>query len=371
MKLHIQYIVFLFLCYSGAEGQTPTLKWKFKTEDKVIASPLAHNDHIYVGSEDGNFYALDLQGVEKWRFKTNGKARSKAIVANDILFFESGNVFYALHAESGKKVWSHDPGDTLYADQIDPYDDKRPSAFVHNGVIYTGSSSGTLYGFDSQSGKVIFKTRSDNASPIRSTPLVKNDKLYFGDWNGVVYCFDIKQDRFLWKKKTYSFDKPYSTFGGIASEFTVFKDLLFFGARNFVLNVLRTDSGEKEWTYIEANGGWVIGDPVIYDNKLYMGGSDNHKMIALDPITGQLLWEFNAGQNIYTRPVVTNDRVIFTSGPIYKPNDPGGFWIIDRAKGKLIAKVQIPKGTYSSPVMVDQSVIFGSNDGYVYCFSLD
>ncbi|ELR70244.1 protein kinase [Fulvivirga imtechensis AK7] len=372
MKLYIQYIVFLFLCYSlAATGQTPSLKWKFKTGDKVISSPVVYNDLIYFGSEDGNFYAVDLEGNEKWRLHTAGKIRSKAIIAEGILFFESGNIFYALNPASGKKLWIYDPADTLYANQIDPYDDKRPSGTLHEGIIYVGSSSGTLYGFDTKTGKIRLKINTDNASPIRSTPIVQDNRLYFGDWNGVVYCRDLKQDKYLWKKKTYSFDKPYSTFGGIASEFVIFQDLLFFGARNFVLNVLRTDSGEKEWTYIESNGGWVIGDPVIYDNKLYLGGSDNHKILALDPITGQLLWDFNAGQNIYAKPVVTKDKVIFTSGPIYKPNDPGGLWIVDRAKGKLIAKVQMPKGAYSAPVMVGQSILFGCNDGNIYCFSLE
>src|ERR1700682_21067 len=48
------------------------VKWKFHTNGYVISSPAIANGAAYVGSTDGNLYAVDLQtGSQKWKFKTD------------------------------------------------------------------------------------------------------------------------------------------------------------------------------------------------------------------------------------------------------------------------------------------------------------
>ena len=58
-----------------AEGSLPdslSLKWKFKTEDSVISSPVVFDGIVYFGSLDAHVYAVDLQtGNKLWSFKTD------------------------------------------------------------------------------------------------------------------------------------------------------------------------------------------------------------------------------------------------------------------------------------------------------------
>ena len=46
------------------------VKWKFHTGGSVTSSPAVVGDTVYVGSNDNNLYALDLEtGALKWKFK--------------------------------------------------------------------------------------------------------------------------------------------------------------------------------------------------------------------------------------------------------------------------------------------------------------
>ncbi len=46
------------------------VKWTFHTNGEVVSSPAIVDGVIYVGSNDGNLYALDQQtGTKKWVFQ--------------------------------------------------------------------------------------------------------------------------------------------------------------------------------------------------------------------------------------------------------------------------------------------------------------
>ena len=45
---------------------------------------------VYVGSNDGRLYALDVEtGQEKWRFKTGGPVASSPAIAGGVVYFSS------------------------------------------------------------------------------------------------------------------------------------------------------------------------------------------------------------------------------------------------------------------------------------------
>src|SRR6185437_15416845 len=46
-------------------------KWTFKTDGPIIGSPAVSDGVVYIGSTDGNLYAVDQEtGKQKWKFKT-------------------------------------------------------------------------------------------------------------------------------------------------------------------------------------------------------------------------------------------------------------------------------------------------------------
>src|SRR5258705_6837334 len=54
-----------------------TSAWTFKTQGPVKSSAAIVNGQVFIGSGDGNLYALDLQsGKKQWAFKTEGPIES-------------------------------------------------------------------------------------------------------------------------------------------------------------------------------------------------------------------------------------------------------------------------------------------------------
>ncbi len=369
-------IIFMLLALTNLSGQSLELNWSLQTDGRIVAGPVIDESKAYVGNEKGKFLAIDLKtGQPVWEVETAGNIQAKAVLIDDLVFFESANTFYSLNKENGEEVWKYsrhqDPEkfalrgvDYLY--KLDPFDDKRSSGFVHNGIIYVGTSHGKVLGLNAKSGSLEFSFMSDDQAPIRATPLVHEGKLYYGDWNGKVYCYDLKNRSQLWRQKTYD-EKPYATFGGIASEFIEHQGKLFFGARNPMLKVLRTEDGQADWSYTDAEGGWLIGDPVIMYDTLYIGGSDNFSMLAFDAANGKLLWKNKRTKNIYGKPIVSINLVIYSTGNAYNPKDKGEIVMLERITGNSIAEYEIPSNAFSSPVLAkDQLVIFGSTDGTLY-----
>lgn len=379
-KFLLSLTIIINLILSSCQAQSLELAWKFSTEDKILASPAINNDMVFVGGQDGVMYALNREsGTVVWSFDTKGIIQAEALVTDEIVFFESANVFYAVEKMTGKEIWRHDLGmephsfayqGKTYPYKIDPFDDKRSIAVTQGKHIYVGGGDGAIYVFNAKNGKVVMQYETDDKSPVRSTPLVDQGVLYYGDWAGKVYAVDLKSGTLIWKKRTYRGDKPYPTFGGVVSSFVSYKDLLFFGARNHMMNVLLSETGEKEWTYTDPQGGWMIGDPVIYKDTLYIGGSDNFSMYAFEPNFGRYLWQHNGGKNIYTRPVVTENYVIYTAGNGYNWTDKGVLFVLDRMSGKELIKYEVPMGVFSSPVMYENLITFGCYDGHVYTLRL-
>ncbi len=369
----------LFLLPSLLNAQTFKESWKFNTGSNIIAGPVIHENNLYLGNEEGEFFSIDItSGEEVWKIETGGNIQSRATIIENQIFFESANIFYLVKMESGEVIWKFDPGfephsftydDREYLYKIDPWDDKRSEAFKYNDVIYVGSGNGHVYGFDQKSGEVVFQTGTINNSPVRSSPLVFEGNLYFGDWNGRVYKYNFKDFDFKWIKKTYRGDRPYPSFGGVVSKFKVHNNRLYFGARNHMLNVLLDETGEREWTYADPKGGWIITDPVIENDTLFIGGSDNYTMFAFSTRDGRLLWDQNGGKNIYTEALLMDDFLIYTAGNGYDLNDTGKVFLLNKKDGSVFDEFETPKAVFSSPVSKDKSIYFGSFDGYIY--SLD
>ena len=113
-----------------------SLLWKYTTGDFVSSSPAVAHGVLYVGSNDGNIYALNAgTGALLWKYFL--AVQSSPAVANGAVYFGSGygNV-YALNASTGALLWKYATGFDVFS-----------SPAVANGVVYVGSYDGNLYAF--------------------------------------------------------------------------------------------------------------------------------------------------------------------------------------------------------------------------------
>jgi outer membrane protein assembly factor BamB len=150
---------------------TLELKWSFNIGSGsslgTSSSPAVANGVIYVGSDDGNVYALNATTHAKlWSFTTGGQVVSSPAVANGVVYIGSvdGNL-YALNASTGAKLWSFATGNEVLC-----------SPAVVNGVVYIGpdSGDGKLYALNATTGAELWSSAADFFFLTRS-----------GEWGGL------------------------------------------------------------------------------------------------------------------------------------------------------------------------------------------
>ncbi|MEI6309619.1 MAG: stalk domain-containing protein, partial [bacterium] len=84
-------------------------RWQFSTGGAIDSSPvLAQDGTLYIGSSDGNLYALASDGTKRWEFATGGAIHaSPAIGGNGTIYLPSSDgLFYAI-SPSGSEVWRY------------------------------------------------------------------------------------------------------------------------------------------------------------------------------------------------------------------------------------------------------------------------
>jgi outer membrane protein assembly factor BamB len=151
------------------------------------SSAAVANEVVYVGSYNGNAYALNAAtGAEVWSFLTGGEAFSTPAVVNGVVYVGSNDQnVYALNAITGAEHWSHTTGF-----------DVTSSPAVAKGVVYVGSDDGNLYALNAATGAKLwsFTTRL----VVASSPAIANGVVYVGSADGNLYALDAFSGAKLW-----------------------------------------------------------------------------------------------------------------------------------------------------------------------------
>ena len=154
--------------------------WSYTTGNNVFSSPAVANGVVYVGSDDGNVYALNAAtGAELWSFKTGSTVESSPAVANGVVYIGSDdhNV-YALNAATGAKLWSFATGAAV-----------ESSPAVANGVVYVGSDDDSVYALNAATGLRLWSFTTE--LPVVSSPAVANGVIYIAGHDGNLYAFHL------------------------------------------------------------------------------------------------------------------------------------------------------------------------------------
>ena len=387
------------------------VKWKFHTGGMVIGSPAAVHGVIYVGSTDGNLYAIDSDsGKLKWKFQAKSRVPSSPAVANGMVYFAAydGN-FYALDASTGGLKWKFQTGgerrfagrhlhgvQPVAETMPDPFDCYLSSPVVWNGAVFFGSGDGNVYSLNAASGALNWKFKTGDV--VHASPAIADGIVFIGSWDSYFYAIDASSGKEKWRFKTGE-DPDIFNQVGIQSSAAVVEGVVYFGCRDSHLYALDAITGQKKWSFA-ANGSWVVSSPAVRDGKVYFVTSDSSLVYALDATSGEVL--HSAGLNhwyLYSSPAIAGNM-------LYVGSTQGRFVALDLADLKmrwtfetdaskqLAATYTKADGTpngealfrsdfyddmvagvertmsmgsiLSSPVVVDKVVYVGSADGNLY-----
>lgn len=326
----------------AGKGSTGALKWRFQTQNAVESTPaIGYDGTLYVGSDDGNLYAINPStGTTKWVFTApggNGVAcivTSPAIGRDGTLYFGSLNgYFYAVDSATGIKKWQyHTFGVSLGSPAIGPdgtiylctYNSLSVIALNPDGTLKWSQglgicgaspavgSDGTVYmsvipdpsaGFfalDGQTGAV--KWNVSNISSHGASPAIASDgTVYFGSDDDYVYALNGATGAQVWSFKTG---------GQVESSPVIGPDgTLYIGSNDGTVYALNGQTGMPAWTF--ATGATSIGGLAMAgDGTLYFGAGDNN-IYAIDSSTGKEKWQYATGSLVDCNPSIASDGTVY------------------------------------------------------------
>jgi outer membrane protein assembly factor BamB len=378
------------------DGQTGAKLWEFETGGDVLSSPAIGLDGtVYVGSRDHKLYALNGQtGAKLWEFETGHWVYSSPAIGSDgtVYVGSNDNKVYALNGQTGVKLWEFETGDDIMWSS---------PAIGSDGTVYVGSNDNKVYAIQGSSGPAMdapwpmFGRNARRAGQAYGYQLVAGDgdtdnalftvaggelKLaapldfetkdnlsarvrYVGAEGALEVVFPITVrdmptrplvDSITLDNASILENQPAGTLvGRISLDAPV-------GAST--ASVLITEGvGEKIWEFATGASDPFNSSPSLgLDGTVYFGSS-NHKVYALDGLTGAKIWEFVAQRHIDSSPAIGMD------GTIYVGSREGTLFALDGQTG--VSKWEFGTGVYvgSSPgIGADGTIYFGSADNRIY-----
>jgi len=182
-------------------GISLSYEWAF---DYYLSSPAISNDHLFIGSGDGNCYSINIQtGKIEWKFISGSVIRSSPLISNGFVYFgDCDGKVYCLDAAKGKKVWQFNTiGDTLNNEK-EGFDRKAiiASPVIKNNTIIVGGRDGYLYALDAKTGSQLWKYNY-NVSWVISTVAIKDSIVISGTSDGqIVNALNFFSGKEIWQK---------------------------------------------------------------------------------------------------------------------------------------------------------------------------
>ena len=297
-----------------------------------LGTPIVSSDLIYVPlvddqmSEHCGVVALDKNtGEQVWYYKTRGSVRNNMALEEGLLFVSDvTSVLYALNPVDGSLVWSY----KFRKDGMHPCNSQ--GVCYSDGMLYVGQGL-HLTALKAKDGSVVWKNTKVRNTGITdvSTYAVADGVLCVNAYWVARYGFDAATGEFLWQKNDS--ETRYSTGTPVYHEgkwyFTAYQTLVEMDPR----------TGEqtrrvKQGHIFNTRSKMLIKDGVV------VVGTSNHGM------TGYRFDDFSQIWNTTTMPAL-----IYTS-PYTKSYE---------------------MSIEGDPVLHGDNIIYGANDGYVYCNTIE
>jgi PGF-CTERM protein len=238
--------------------------WKFGTAGEVTASPKYHDGLVYVGCNDGRFYAVNPEeGFREWRYDTTADA--------------DGLEFYG-------------------------------APVIRDGVVYANTWAGSdgsafLYGFDAVEGDVVFRDQVSYGTGGGAGPLAAGaDHLFVPDAEaGELVAYDLDSHEVAWRKEDFQFG-PHT--GPAVADCRV----VATGA-NGTVTAASVDDGE--WAWRKETRGPIEAPPMVANGTVYVTDTEGW-LYGFAMLAGSKRFEYDLGGSATTTPRVIDADLLVT-----------------------------------------------------------
>ncbi len=280
----------------------------------VPSCPAVVEGRVYAVFAD-HVYCLNARnGAVIWSFKTGNLADSSPAVSNGRVYVSSANgTVYCLNTADSELIWSSSVGESV----------SSPVNFA-DGRVYVESMEGNLFCLSAADGKRVWNS-STGAEALQACPAVSGNYVFAANDDGSVLCLSASDGTKVWN---------FTADGAVGSP-AVADGFVFFGSKDGNAYCLKASSGMRVWNYTTwynyagpSHGyhwGNTVSDPAVSKGRVYVGSSD-FDVFCLDGSTGEKIWNFTTGAEVYASPSVADDCVFVGSydGNLYCLNASSG-----------------------------------------------
>ena len=399
---------------SPANAASLTTLWTFDTGSVIAASATVVDGTVYIGSWDGYEYALDAAtGALKWKTylgitivpncaPSRAGVTSAAAVQGGVVYVGGGDAYwYALDAASGAVLWKVFTGDNSQTGGH--YNWSSP--LLANGYAYIGIASegdcplvqGQLLQVDLATHAVV---HTFNAVPdgqigggIWTSPTLDavSNTIYVTtgtEDNGAqiypqsVIALDAAslavKDAWHLPPAQAVFDSDWGDTPIIFNDAAGHNLVAAANKNGYFYAFDRANlSAGPLWERQVANGGpypvrgdGTVSSPAFGNGTLFMAGGNTTiggvpykgSVRALDPATGNFLWEHGSPGTIIPALAYANGLVIDGAGPTLE--------VLNAATGAMLYSYRTGAVFYGAPSVANGRIYAGSADGKLYAFGL-
>lgn len=307
---------------------------------------------VYFGSSNNFFYALNaLNGSLIWKFESTKPFMYLSASYNNGVIYMAGvdGYVYAFDALTGSIKWKN----LLTTIGIES------NVVFNNGILYVGANDHYFYALDANTGAI--KWRFLTGGNVSSSPTLLNDIVYFGSSDGKLYCLNATNGQLKWYYQT----GDMINHSGPA----LVNGIIYFGSRDKNLYAINANAGTLVWKYSSNNISLEMSSPTVSNGIVYIAGwyntsnfSEKGSLLAIDALTGKLVWEKLPNTGFGSSPCVTN-------GLLYISGDDMNEYAINAINGEIIWSKQILPNN-ASPV-VSNGIVYVGGGGTWYFYALD
>ena len=316
--------------YSFKHSGNYKLSWIANTGNTIyMGSPLIYKDKVLVNNYDlgdgdtGYISCFNAKtGTLLWRFKTHNAIKNQmVIVGNKVIGTDVEGLTIALDINTGNKQWETNLGYINTAGFVS-------GIVADKNYIYTGTGH-ALACLNAQDGAVVWKNNQWNGG-MGTTPtmtLAEGVLVVSSNWNAL-YGHDAVTGKLLWKRADNGLRFRDGTLTYKQKKLWVAQDSSGVG----MLRKLDLKTGKTLKRMPLAVNTRGTGAPVITDNHAFIPAS-NPGLVALNTVTNATDWIFKVNPALFHTPQYYSDK---------------------------------QQTIEASPVLVNNTLLFGAMDGYVY-----
>jgi len=287
--------------FHAVDARTGKERWSFDADKGMVGSPAYYDDTVLVPSLDGKLYAYDLDGSRKWAYQARDGMLSSPAVWDDCAVFGAGDIsggwIHCLDLRTGRLRW---PPVEMPAG---PYS----SPCIAGGNIFLGTywskkKDSFLYVVDAHTGQTRRVVKQYKVCWC-STPAADGRTVWAvdcGEWKrkSIFYALDAATGDEIWRLELDA--------DNVASSIALVGDLAVFGCDKGKLHAVNTRTRKMQWTNTHKAHAYHS-SPCATPRRIYIG-SQRRRLHVFDH-AGNLVKEYRARAEIESSPVIGDDRL--------------------------------------------------------------